>query len=302
MVYYEQITRLLLIIHRVKSGRFFTTKSLVAIINNELGSRGSDSVSLRTIQRDLNVLSAKPFYMNITHNPIKGYRIEESDSSGIDIDQLLEPFDILNALNADAGLSDIIITEKYNSKGTQHLYLLINAIRKCLPVSFNYSKYFSDEPSIRILDPYNIKQFKGQWYLIGMVPESKEIRTFGLDRIHDLIALKNKYKKDLSVNIHEKFKYSYGIYSSEDYPIEDIILSFDRVDGSYLKSVPLHTSQEIVSETNNEVIIKLRLRITEDFIMAIISRSWSLKVIKPQVLKKRIGEIYKSALDRNSIP
>lgn len=301
MTIIEQISRLLLIIRRIKTGRFITTKNLVEYINNQQLIRDYDFVSLRTIQRDLKALRNRPFNIDINYIPQKGYRIKESDSEGIDIEQILEPFDILNALNADTGLSDIIITEKYNNKGTQHLYLLIDAIRKCLPVSFNYKKYSLDEPSIRFLDPYNIKQFKGQWYLIGMVPESKEIKTFGLDRIHDLKVLKMKFQKDKGVDIHEKFKYSYGIYSSEEYSIEDIILSFGHVDGSYLKSVPLHSSQEIVSETSKEIIIKLRLRITEDFIMAIISRSWSLKVIGPPILKKRICEIYRSALKRNRL-
>lgn len=296
-----QITRLLLIIRRIKAGRFITPENLLEFINNELFVRDYHPVSLRSVQRDINTIRGRPFYVNIIHNPQKGYQIEESDSVGIDIEQLLEPFDILNALNADTGLSSVIITEKYSYKGTEHLYQLIDAIRKCLPVTFNYNKYFSDEPSIRFLNPYNIKRFKGQWYLIGMEPESKEIKTFGLDRIHDLNTLKNKFQKDIKVDIHEKFKYSFGIYSSVEYPVEDIILSFDHVDGSYLKSVPLHTSQKIVSETKNEIIIKLRLRITADFIMAIISRSWSLKVVKPQELKKRISEIYRSALERNSI-
>lgn len=295
-----QITRLLLIIRRIKSRRFITTKNLLEYINDELSIRDYPSVSLRSIERDIETIRGRPFGINIAYTAQKGYRIEESDFIGIDIEQLLEPFDILNALNADTGLSDIIITEKYSYKGTEHLYQLIAAIRKCLRVTFDYVKYSLEGSSVRVLEPYNIKQFKGQWYLIGKVPGSNEIKTFGLDRIHDLKTLKQSFTKVGREDVSTKFKHSYGIYSSDEYPIEDVVLSFDKVDGSYLKSVPLHSSQEVLKESGSEFIIKLRLRLTEDFVMAIVSRSWSLKVIQPSSLRERVCNIYRDALLRNS--
>ena len=112
------------------------------------------------------------------------------------------------------------------------------------------------------------------------------------NRIKTLSIGTKKFKKDVAFDIKEKFKYSFGIYSSDQIPVEDIILSFNHEDGSYLKSVPLHPSQEIISETDMGLTIKLRLRITEDFVMAIIARSWSLRVIEPDWLRERIKNIY----------
>jgi hypothetical protein len=48
-----------------------------------------------------------------------------------------------------------------------------------------------------------------------------------------------------------------------------------------------------------QLAVKLRLRITPDFIMEILSRSTSLKVIQPDALRERIYEICRSAIKRN---
>lgn len=296
-----QITRLLLIIRKINSGKNVTAKTLLDHVNNELILRGYQAVSQRSIERDIETIRKPPFGMNIKNEPVKGYYIGESNYYGLDIEQLLEPFDILNALNADSGLSEFIHTDKHRNKGTEHLYKLITAIKGCYKISFNYSKYLSEEFIERSLEPYAIKLVKGQWYVVGKTAAPNEVKTFGLDRISDLLVSKQPFKKDPSVNIKEKFQYSFGIYSDDEFPIQDVILSFDHQDWNYLQSVPLHSSQEVVDQNDKEIIIKLRLRITIDFVMAILSRSSSLKVIEPASLREKVSEIYKAALERNRL-
>lgn len=301
MINHDKLVRLLLIVRKLKSLKHghIDSKDLLSYINKDLDFRDFNTVSRRTLERDLADLRDRPFYLDIQHVKGMGYHLVESEHRDIDIEQLLEPFDILTALNADTGLSNYILTEKYTNKGTDFVYILLKAIRESLRISFDYSKYLDNNFSNRTLEPYAIKLYKGQWYVVGKSETSDEIKTFGLDRISNLNILSQKFKKDNSVDLNEKFKYSFGIYSSDEYPIENVILSFNLEDGSYLKTVPLHSSQEIVNQTKDEIIIKLRLRITEDFVMALLSRSWSLKVIEPSSLRQRVYEIYKSALERN---
>jgi hypothetical protein len=60
----------------------------------------------------------------------------------------------------------------------------------------------------------------------------------------------------------------------------------------------LHPTQEIIQDSKEEFVIRLQVKITEDFIMEILSRSWSLKVIQPASLQERLHNIYQSALKR----
>ena len=82
--------------------------------------------------------------------------------------------------------------------------------------------------------------------------------------------------------------------------MEDIELRYDALDGKFLKSVPLHHSQRVLADTEEEFRIALRLRITNDFVMELLSRSRSLEVIRPQHLRERVRQVYEEALKRNS--
>ena len=58
-------------------------------------------------------------------------------------------------------------------------------------------------------------------------------------------------------------------------------------------------SVTILTDTENEFRISVRLRITNDFVIELLSRSTSLTVIKPASLRRRVAEIYEKALHRN---
>jgi predicted DNA-binding transcriptional regulator YafY len=193
---------------------------------------------------------------------------------------------------------DFVFAEKHRPKGTQHLFPLIYAIKKSLCIQFSYAKFQRNDFSERYIEPYALKEVRGRWYIVGRSLGQEDMKSYGLDRIGNLEISEKKFIKDESVDLIEKFRNSFGIYSSEEYPVEDVILSFDAQDGHYLKSLPLHSSQEILRD-NTEFIIRLHLKITHDFVMEILSRSWSLKVIQPESLRQCIYDIYSAALKRN---
>ncbi|SDE26775.1 WYL domain-containing protein [Riemerella columbipharyngis] len=67
------------------------------------------------------------------------------------------------------------------------------------------------------------------------------------------------------------YKNSFGIVAPNDYPAEEIILSFSKQQGNYVKLLPLHHSQTIIEETDSEVVISLKFVPTFDFIQEILS-------------------------------
>ena len=295
-----QLQRLLLVIRKIQSHPYIGFEELTQELERELTIRGYNAICSRTtLQRDIKEIR-DDFYINIQYSRLQGgYFIDQTEQLEPDVETLLEPFELLNSLNTDSGKPDFIYPEKHRPKGIKHLFTLIQAIKTASFINFSYCKYANEDFSIRQLAPYALKEFCGRWYIIGK--EKENIRTFGLDRMESLTILSTHFPKDPVFNMEEKFRDCYGIYSSEEYPVEEIILSFGAEDGNYLKSVPLHASQEILKDTPEEFIIKLRIRLTLDFLMEIISRSWSLKVISPPVLRETVCGIYRSALKRNYI-
>lgn len=117
-----------------------------------------------------------------------------------------------------------------------------------------------------------------------------------MDRLSKLEVLKIGFTPLKDFNIHAYFKYHYGILKEEGKKVETIVLSFDEVQRKYIKSLPLHESQTILTDTKKEFIIQLNLVPTYDFKMKLLSYGARAKVLQPKSLQQKIIEKYTSAL------
>ena len=297
----EQLLRWTLIVRKIQKYPGISPAELQREVMLELSFRGYDSVcSESTLKRDLKELREE-FDLEIEFNrSLKGYELKRMKKNWLDVDCIIEPLEMITAFD-DKEKPEWLFTEKYSPIGTQHLSVIIKAIKQLRKIEFIYRKYSDGSTSHRHISPYAIKQWKGRWYVIGTENDGS-MKTFGMDRMEQLYVTNETFVKDKSYDIENKFKYSFGIYSSTEYPIKDVILSCDKEDGNYLKSRPLHQSQEVLEENDNGMTFKLRVRITPDFVMEIISRSWSVKVLQPKSLRKQICDIYTKALERNAKP
>lgn len=152
----------------------------------------------------------------------------------------------------------------------------------------------------KTVNPYFLKESLGLWYLVA-IDDVGKLRIFAVDRISNPEILNSKFRKDESLNPNDLFKNSYGIWDDDNIPVEEVELSYSPLDGYFIKATPLHSSQEIIIDNDEEFRIKLNIRITNDFVMALLARSNSLTVIKPLSLRERINNIYQQALKRNEV-
>jgi len=296
----HHIMRNILIISKIRTTPYITFDELKKQIEKEFADRHLYDVGIsdRTLQRDFDYIRTE-FSIGINYDKRRrGYYIEEDGYNSI-LDNFMESYDTFNALNGKLDITDIVLTERHSPTGANLLSTLIESIKNSLLITFTYKKFGETLETVRKLEPYLLKEFRRRWYIIGRTPDNQSIKIFGLDRISNLNVPGDSFQKDTSLDLTGIFKDSFGIYSSETQIVEDVILSFSKSDGNYLKSLPLHHSQIILKDEDDEFIIQLRLCVTYDFIMEILSRSWSLKVISPVSLRERVSEIWQSAVERN---
>ena len=72
--------------------------------------------------------------------------------------------------------------------------------------------------------------------------------------------------------------------SPNDEKAQEIILSFDPIQGKYAKSLPWHQTQEVIVDNEDELRVKLTLYITHDFFMELLSHGDTVRVIQPKSL------------------
>ena len=292
----ESIARYSLIIQKLRR-RPASFEEIKSFLEIESEIQGFDfSLGIRTFQRDLNEIrslynidikcdkSTKVYYINN----------EEQDTGN---ERLLEAFDIMNALKINEKLSNFIQFEDRRPQGTEHLFGLLHAVKNRLQIKFVYSKYWEEEQSNRVVEPYMLKEFKHRWYILAKDLKNNELKCFALDRISDLEISHRKFLVPDDFNADKFYENYFGIISPKDEKPDEIILSFDSFQGKYIKSLPLHTLQEILIDNEAELRVKLRICITHDFVMELLSHGDSVRVISPEKLIKELKEIYNNVLN-----
>ncbi len=215
------------------------------------------------------------------------------------VELLLNSFKIFTTLLQHSGMPEFIIPEKRKSNGLEHFGTISEAIGFKKYLEFQYFKYDTNKTETKKIKPFALKESKNRWYVIGSYENSENIRSFGLDRISNLIVSTKNYKTKLSLTtINDCFKDSFAMFTNEK--TEIVKLKFDLRDGNYIKSYPIHHSQKIeLNPDKTTYTVTLSIQITLDFMMELMSRAWSLQVIEPLHLKQKLAAIFKEAANRN---
>lgn len=297
-----RLIRYILIVSKLSgTWKYTDANELIEFLSHQMYIRDfTVGLSLRTLQRDLKEIQ-KIFGIEIKHKKDRGYYIaEKSDDVPMKYGELLMNYDLLTSISEDSKASLFILPEHHRPKGNEYMPLLIEAIKENRKVRFDYVFYRRDNKvKTFTVYPYYLKESLGLWYLIAR-NEKNELKAYGVDRIIDPEVLDEKFVKDETLNPNDLYTHSYGIWDDPQIPVENIELSFSPLDGNFLKALPLHSSQTVLIDNEKEFRIRLNLRITNDFVMAIMSRSSSLRVIAPDHLKKRIAETAFNCYKRNS--
>lgn len=295
------ISRYLLILKKLKVKPYSTYEELQTYIENQFDflQMQDDTLNIgfskRTLQRDLKEIR-NVFGIDIEYSKSnKGYYISQSETENMNFQRMIEAFDMFNSLNLAQDLTPFIHLEKRRPQGTENLYGLLHAIKNKLKIKFTYQKFWEDELSQRLVEPYALKEFKNRWYILAKDSKDKNIKSFALDRLTNLEITTQHYQYPDNYSIEQNYRYCFGIISPNGSDPQDIILSFDPFQGKYIKTLPLHETQEVLLDNDQETRIKLKLCLTHDLFMELLSFGDNMKVIEPKKLSDEIKEAHKKA-------
>lgn len=295
------ISRYLLILKKLKVKPYSTYEELQTYIENQFDylQMQDDTLNIgfskRTLQRDIKEIR-NVFGIDIEYSKSnKGYYISQSETENMNFQRMMEAFDMFNSLNLAQDLTPFIHLEKRRPQGTENLYGLLHAIKNRFKIKFTYQKFWEEELSQRLAEPYALKEFKNRWYIMAKDSKDSNIKSFALDRLTNLEITNQTYQYPDNYSIEQSYRYCFGIISPNDEEPQDIILSFDPFQGKYIKTLPLHDTQQVLVDNDEEMKIKLRLCLTHDLLMELLSFGDNMKVIEPKSLADQIKQAHEKA-------
>lgn len=205
---------------------------------------------------------------------------------------LLNTMSVNNMLLENKTLSDRILLENIPS-GQDYLSIVTDAMKKSKVLEITYKGYWSEHEHTFPVAPYCVKLFRQRWYLVGNSVYEDKIRIYSLDRVLNASLTEEpfKYPKDFSPEVY--FQDCFGVIRDDEIEVETVKLKVNADQSNYLRSLPLHPSQEEIETSDDYSIFTLRVRPTFDFYQELLKNGETLEVLEPTWLRKDFKDIVK---------
>lgn len=181
-------------------------------------------------------------------------------------------------------------------KGIENFDALYHAIIKQKPLLIRYKKFDHEIPKEHIFHPYLLKEFKHRWYLLGYSEKRRGKIILALDRMESITEKNIPFKPYKGADVQKYFDHTLGI-TINNTGVKEIRLWFSASQGNYIKTQHLHTSQRIVSDTPEGLVITLQLIPNYELLQTLLAFGAEVKVLEPQSLKDEVTAMLQKNLD-----
>lgn len=174
--------------------------------------------------------------------------------------------------------------------GQHFLTQIIEAMRDSVTLIITYHT-FSDVQSTFELEPYCVKVYARRWYLLARSVTDFRLRIYALDRMEELQTTEHKFTISPEFEAREFFWNSYGVIADGDIDAQRVRIRVDSFQSNYLRTLPLHRSQQETERTEEYSIFEYYLRPTFDFRQTLLGYGAKLEVLAPQSLREQMRDI-----------
>ncbi len=191
-------------------------------------------------------------------------------------------------------LSDVDETHSFRTTAStaQNIEIfstLANAAIKKRQVKIEHTAQYRNESATRVIDPYHLINFDGEWYLLAYCHLRKGMRMFMTSRIRRAKLTGKKFTIDKSFSIPGHLGFAFGICSG----IDDFIvrLKFDEFASRFIREKSWHPSQKLEENGDGTVTLSLHINSTIEIKRWILSWDKHVEVLEPKELRDDIVKL-----------
>ena len=174
--------------------------------------------------------------------------------------------------------------------------IIENALLKEKTIQVKYIKTEKENAVSRTIDPYHLRNYNGDWYLIGFEHERKKVRVLSVSRISEVKLTNREFDVPDSFNLEEYFKYSFGKKrTSKPLKIQfEIKKQFINV----LTEREIHSSQKLRKLANGNTHVTLTLYELSEIKDWLMKEGTRIRVISPPELIRLLVKDAKEILEQ----
>ncbi len=304
-------------------------EDLLDAVNSKLDDRFDKKVSKRTLYNDLDYLQneklapivkgrdgQKVFYCyedatySVLNLPISEEEIsklkdaikmlrEVNDFNLLDdVDLVVEKLEHSIATHVPDSRSMIQFEKHTYAEGAAYIDDLFSAVKGKSVLKVTYQPFGSDAPQEWIIHPYLLKEYRNRWFIICRREGATQVSNLALDRIKKIRNSSLPFVDNDLFDPATFYEHLIGVTFPTGEVVQEIILKVKGRQINYIKTKPIHSSQEIMEESDeNTLIIKLHLISNYELQSVLLGYTPDIEVLQPVALRDQLKEKYTAALD-----
>ncbi len=306
--------------------RKWTLQNLIDAVNIKLNERYGKTVSKKTVQDALKYMKEelpKPapiekrkegtityFFYSDPKYSIKNLPIEPEEidflKDAIHLLRQVNDFKILGEVDAiinklqntvntniEGGVTIVQFEKHTTALGTGYIDKIFDAIKGKIALRITYQSFKAIVPEQWVFHPYLLKEYRNRWFVIGRKENSYSVTILALDRIKEIRNSGNEYIGNNLFNPETYYSNLIGVSLPDGEQIQPIELKIASNQSPYIRTKPIHHTQEIIKEYKNGG-VKVRLWLINNYELrsALLGYGCDIEVLKPETLRNEMKEIF----------
>ena len=170
------------------------------------------------------------------------------------------------------------------------------ALQRTLKIE--YRKAGAKAAEWRTIDPYQLANINGEWFLFAHDHLRKSLRTFVPARIRSMQETGAKFKRPSNFSLERTLQDSFGVRSGSQ--ATQVQIRFSEKVADYIREKRWHPSQELKSRRDGSVELSMVVSNLEEVMRWVLGWGGEAEVIKPAELRAKIKEAARIILKKNS--
>jgi predicted DNA-binding transcriptional regulator YafY len=260
------------------------------------------ALSERTLQRDIEEIRTDLGVDIVYDRPNNRYHLDEAELDRGHVIPLLERAALGEVLGGEQdgirkAAPHVLMERNGTLQGLQHWGTLLRAIDQRFRINLRYRTYRSEEVRTFRMRPFFLKEYAGRWYVLGMADGYEDPISLGLDRILEVEVTAKRFAQKDRQRVEDHYLPVIGVDASPG-RTQRVLLQFTPLQGNYVRSLPLHHSQQVVKEDKQGLLVELHVQPNHELQQELLAMAERVKVLEPASLAKAIAKAHKAAAKR----
>lgn len=287
-------------------------------------------ISRRTVQGDIQIMRSEKLGYNapIVVYDNKYYRYEDEDYSITntplseqDLKTMSEAVEVLRQFKGFSyfsGMGDIVsrledqvtsakqktipvidFEKNDNLQGLNYLDTIYHSIVDKQPLRMTYKSFKAREAASFIFYPYLLKEYKNRWFIFGLQQGQPMLKNLALDRIQALEITKDEpYRENKLFDSLTFFDNLVGVTKTINEQAEKVIFLVTREHAPYIKTKPIHKSQQLIEhKEDGSMIFEIEVIINQELQREFLGFADGIRILSPNSLVRFMKKKFKRATE-----